>query len=102
LKESHLVQQVLTYLRYKGHKVFRMNSGAMLTGSKNQYRVQLAPPGCPDIIGWQKGTGKFIGVECKVGKNTRTSLQEQFAQSMTDDKCLYILAYSLTDVEKVL
>jgi hypothetical protein len=102
LKESALVQQVLTYLRYKGHKVFRMNAGAVMTGQFSQRRVQLAPPGCPDIIGWQKGTGKFIGVECKVGRNKRTLLQEEFAQSMTDDNCLYILAYSLTDVEKIL
>jgi hypothetical protein len=99
LKESALVQQVLSYLRLKGHKVFRMNAGAMYTGPDNRYRVQLAPPGCPDIIGWQKGTGKFIGVECKVGSNKRTQLQEQFAQSMIDDNCIYILAYDLKDVE---
>lgn len=102
MKESALVQQVLTYLKYKGHKVFRMNAGAIMTGQFSQRRVQLAPPGCPDIIGWQKGTGKFIGVECKIGHNKRTPLQEQFAQSMIDDKCIYILTYSLTDVEKVL
>jgi hypothetical protein len=102
LKESALVQQVLSYLRLKGHKVFRMNAGAMKTGPDNRYRIQLAPPGCPDIIGWQKSTGKFIGVECKVGKNKRTPLQEQFAQSMIDDNCIYILAYNLADIEKVL
>jgi hypothetical protein len=95
LKESALVQQILAYLRLKSHKVFRMNAGAMYTGPDNRYRVQLAPLGCPDIIGWQKGTGKFIGVECKVVRNKRTPLQEQFAQSMTDDNCIYILAYGL-------
>jgi hypothetical protein len=79
-----------------------MNAGAMYIGENNRYRVQLAPPGCPDIIGWQKGTGKFIGVECKVGSNKRTPLQEQFAQSMVDDNCIYVLAYSLSDVEKLL
>jgi hypothetical protein len=79
-----------------------MNSGAIKTGEYGQHRIQLAPPGCPDIIGWQKGTGKFIGVECKVGKNKRTPLQELFAQSMIDDNCIYILAYSLSDIEKVL
>jgi 4-aminobutyrate aminotransferase-like enzyme len=79
-----------------------MNAGAIYTGPNNRYRVQLAPPGCPDIIGWQKGTGKFIGVECKVGKNKRTELQEQFARSMQDDGCIYILAYSLNDIEAIL
>lgn len=79
-----------------------MNAGAIKTGQHSERRVQLAPPGCPDIIGWQKGTGKFIGVECKVGSNKRTQLQEQFAQSMLDDNCIYILAYDLKDVEQVL
>jgi hypothetical protein len=103
LKKSALVQQVLSYLRLKGHKVFRMNSGALpFVGKHKEYRIQLAPPGCPDIIGWQKGTGKFIGVECKVGSNKRTPLQEQFAQSMIDDDCIYILAYDLNDVDAVL
>ncbi len=79
-----------------------MNAGAINTGQYGERRVQLAPPGCPDIIGWQKGTGKFIGVECKVGRNKRTPLQEQFAQSMIDDNCIYILAYDLKDVEAIL
>jgi len=102
LKESALVQQVLSYLRLKGHKVFRMNSGRIFTGEQRNRLVQLAPAGCPDIIGWQKGTGKFIGVECKVGKNRRTTLQEQFAKDMVADGCIYILAYDLKDVESEL
>jgi hypothetical protein len=80
-----------------------MNSGLMhIQGRERIRRIQMAPPGCPDIIGWQKGTGKFIGVECKVGRNKRTPLQEQFAQSMIDDNCIYILAYDLADVEQIL
>lgn len=79
-----------------------MNAGAMHTGENNRYRVQLAPAGCPDIIGWQKGAGKFIGVECKVGINKRTPLQEQFAKDMQADGCIYILAYDLRDVESIL
>lgn len=75
-----------------------MNAGAVKTGQYGERRVQLAPSGCPDIIGWQKGTGKFIGIECKVGKNRRTALQEQFAKDMKADGCIYILAYDLKDV----
>jgi hypothetical protein len=74
----------------------------MQTGPDNRYRVQLAPPGCPGIIVWQKGTGRFIGVECKVGRNKRTFLQEQFASDMEADGCIYVLAYDLGDVEKLL
>ncbi len=79
-----------------------MNAGRMYLGDQRKRLVQLAPSGCPDIIGWQKGTGKFIGVECKVGKNSRTALQEQFAKDMEADGCIYILAYDLRDVEAVL
>jgi len=98
LKESALVQQVITYLRLKGHTVFRMNAGAVKTGPYGQHRIQLAPVGCPDIIGWQKGTGRFIGVECKIKPNKPTELQQQFGRTMQADNCIYILAYSLDDV----
>lgn len=79
-----------------------MNAGALKTGPDNCYRIQLAPPGCPDIIGWQRGTGKFIGVECKVGRNKRTLPQEEFAKMMLVDGCIYVLVYDLSDVERIL
>jgi 4-aminobutyrate aminotransferase-like enzyme len=79
-----------------------MNAGAIKTGQYGERRVQLAPPGCPHIIGWQKGTGRFIGIECKVGKNKRNTLQEEFAKMMITDDCIYVLAYALSDVERIL
>jgi hypothetical protein len=38
----------------------------------------------------------------KLGKNKRRLLPEQFAQSMVNDGCIYILADNLRDVEDVL
>jgi hypothetical protein len=107
LKESALVSQTIQYLTFKGHTVWRNNSGAVRIGTPNskynrQYLIKLAPVGSPDIIGWEKGTGRFIGIECKVGYNKPTQFQKDFAERMQKDGCLYILAYSLSDVEKVL
>jgi 4-aminobutyrate aminotransferase-like enzyme len=80
-----------------------MNAGTLpFVGKHKEYRVQLAPPGCPDIIGWQKGTGRVIGVECKVSSNKRTPRQEEFAKMMVADGCIYVLAYALSEVERIL
>jgi len=81
---SSVVQQVLSSLKLKGRKVFRIHSGAMGDGLKSKYRVsRLLLPAV--IIGWQKETDKLIGIERQGGINRRTALQEQ--PCTDDDSC---------------
>lgn len=105
MKETALVHQIISYLLYKGHKVVRFNTGAArksytnTQGFSREHLIRFGSPGWPDIIGYEKGTGQFIGVECKVKGNKPTELQDQVGLEMQANNVIYILAYSLTDVE---
>lgn len=99
MKETALVRQIIEYLNYRGHKVWRNQSGGMyVPGPKRTNFIRMGPVGSPDIIGFEKGTGICIGIECKVGKNDRTEAQSQFGNEMLANNCAYLLAYSLDDV----
>lgn len=99
MKETYLVKQIINYLNLKGHLVWRNQSGGRSVPSSNGRTnfIQFAPAGSPDIVGLTK-TGQFIGVECKVGRNTTTELQKSFLGQIKQRKGLSIVAYSLDDV----
>ena len=52
--------------------------------------------GIPDIISCYKG--KFIGIECKVGKNKMSKVQEEHRDMILSAEGIHILAYKLEDV----
>lgn len=56
--------------------------------------------GIPDIICCYKG--KFIGIECKIGKNKMSPIQEKHKQEIEESQGIHILAYSLDDVKKII
>lgn len=101
MKESHLIQQVLTYLSYKGHYVWRNNTGATRAGKFNERFIRYGLPGSSDVLGCAKD-GKLIAVECKIKPRKPTTLQIQFLSEVNKRGGYGVLAYSLTDVEKVL
>lgn len=98
MKEQLLVRTIIEYLRCKGHTVWRQNSGTVRTGKNNSQFVRLAPPGTPDIIGFHGKTGRFIGIECKVGSNKPTQWQKEFGQNIQAAGGIYILAYTIDDI----
>jgi len=65
-------------------------------------KIKLSPTGSPDIIGYCKPDGKFIGIECKIGKNTPTDHQEAFLKDIDDKNAINIVAYSLEDAQETL
>jgi Holliday junction resolvase len=76
MKEQVLVNQVLAYLKLKGHYAWRVNTGAMY--SKDNRFVRFGFKGVSDIVGINGHDSKFIAIECKVGKNKPTQFQEDF------------------------
>lgn len=97
--EQVLVNQVLEYLKYKGHYVWRQNTGGMYD-HKNRF-VKFGFKGISDIIGIASD-GKMIAVECKVGKNKPTQFQQDFLDSIRERGGYAILCYQLEDVENIL
>lgn len=106
MKESQLVSLIIKRLWYERHwlKVWRANAGKVkVTDQKgNHHFYQGNINGCPDIIGYCAPFGRFIGIECKIGKNTQTEYQKVFEEDSTGKGAIYIIAKSLEDVEQVL
>lgn len=62
--EQPIKEGILAWLLMQGAYAINVQSGSILTEYNDQtYKVDLAPPGTPDIIGWFKGHP--FGVEVK-------------------------------------
>lgn len=64
MKECDLIKAISNYLKTVPNLFFWKEHGGM-----------YGTAGIPDLIVCYKG--RFIGLECKVGKNTATALQQQ-------------------------
>jgi hypothetical protein len=81
------------------NKVFhwRQNSGAYKSEAGTWVRYGFT--GCPDIIAVAKGTGQFVGIECKAGKNDLSEHQKRFRDRLEAEGGLYIVARSVDELE---
>lgn len=97
MKETALVRQILDYCSWQNLLFWRNQSGAVkVTNSYGkQHMMRLGATGSPDLIGCIKGN--LIGIECKVGKNKTTQLQEEFGERIRKAGGLYKVVYSLDE-----
>lgn len=94
--EGQIQTAILEYLMIKGHFVYRNNSGGFTDKRGHYYRYGLA--GSADIIGVEKGTGKFIAVEVKRAAGKTTEGQEKYLESVRSRGGIGIVARSVDDV----
>ena len=87
-EETKLQKSVQKYLESKGAYCFKVHGSAYMKA------------GIPDIISCYKGC--FIGIECKVGKNKMSTLQEEHRDQIVRAGGIHILAYKLDDVKTVI
>ncbi|GAC1385838.1 MAG: hypothetical protein NVSMB45_15030 [Ginsengibacter sp.] len=73
---NELTQYTLKVLKMSGFEVWR-NNAIPVRG-----RTFIGRKGVSDIIGFCKQTGKFIGVEIKVGKDTLKPEQTDFLTTL--------------------
>jgi len=105
MTEQQLVTLIINYLNAKGHFVWRHNSGVThasyttKAGVRKDRMWRSGLKGSSDIIGIAKD-GRFIAIECKVGANKPTPLQEEFIASVLAHKGYACVAYDLSDVER--
>lgn len=93
MSESDVVKSCLHWLLYHGCFVWRNNTG-------RRGRVSYGLQGSADIIGITP-SGKFIGIECKVGKNKPDQEQIAFGGEISTRKGIYMVAYSSHDLEQL-
>jgi hypothetical protein len=80
MKESDIVRQVIQVVNdSRLAYVWRCQSGTLLGG-----RVHLAPPGTPDIVGFRRRDGRFVGLEVKVPGKKPSSEQLVAGQRIRD------------------
>jgi len=90
--EADVQKRILEYLRLRGFKVWRQNSG------RGQNNIRLAPKGTSDIIGCLPG-GRFIALEVKAPTGGRVSpAQRSFIDSITELGGLAGVVRSVADV----
>ena len=108
MTEQQLKTLIKNYLLTKGHYVWVNNSGLTRNKYTNKAGVtserawRAGIRGGSDILGIEKGTGRFIAVEVKVGKNTPTDQQKEFLHEIERRGGHAIVAYTLEDVQRYL
>lgn len=86
-EETKLQRRIQDYLESIGAYHFKVHGNSYMKS------------GIPDVISCYKG--KFIGIECKIGKNKPSKLQEEHRNMILEAGGIHILAYKLEDVVKI-
>lgn len=98
--EQLVTLAITQYLNLRGH-VFKRNQSGMtfIKGPMGKTRaIRMGEKGWPDLIGLEKGTGRFFGIEVKAGKNKATPEQEAMLHKIRFNKGIAVLAYSVDEV----
>jgi hypothetical protein len=98
LSETGVVKACLEYLTLKGIFAWRNNTGAVQVEGKRFVRFGIK--GSPDILGVMPD-GRFLGVETKSAKGRLTAEQKAFGEAVTNRRGVYIVARSVSDLEKI-
>lgn len=89
MKESELITKISRYLKTMDNLFFWKEHGGM-----------YGTTGIPDLIVCYKG--RFIGLECKVGKNKPTVLQAQMIQQIIRAGGYALVVRSVDEVKQVI
>ncbi len=102
MTEQAVQLQLLDYLAYKPVFVWRNNSGALRNDKKRL--VRFGKVGSADILGIQKGTGKFIAIEVKRPDMSHkpTPAQLEFLEEIHAHGGLAGIATCTEDVDRIL
>ena len=99
-KPERAVQKaIVRWLRAYGCLVAITDAGAAYKAGA--FFGDSLPPGWPDITGLLPD-GRFIGVECKAKRGRQSLAQKLMEQEIRKRNGIYVLAYSIEDVEKLL
>ena len=101
-REQDLVNAIIDLITLRGGVAIRVNSGMVPIDNGNGTRRVLrgAPAGTADIIACYHG--RFVAIECKVGRNKPTALQTDFLERVGMAEGLAMVAYDVQAVIDVL
>ena len=98
---SETTSAILAYLILQGFAVWRQNNSGIYDQKTNRYRFNpQGRRGVPDIIGFRKRDGLFIGVEVKAGRDQLRPEQKQFLDELKDAGGLAFVAHSFAQFQQ--
>ena len=102
-KTNSLTKSCTDLLNASGFVVWRNNNGGVYDAKIGKYRKNRThKQGVPDIIGYQKKTGKSFWCEIKTGTDKISPEQENFINEATYNNCFVIVVKKLSDCENFL
>lgn len=107
MTEAQLVNWCISYLSLKQFMVWRNNTGMFkgnYTDKKGITRnrvIRAGVKGSSDIFAIEPKTGRFIAIECKVGKNKPTPQQEAFLDDVDRHGGLALVIYTPEELETI-
>jgi hypothetical protein len=96
MSETKVVSACLDWLAKNRIMAWRNNTGAAKIGD---HYVSFGSKGSSDIVG-VLSSGRFLAIECKFGKGRQSPEQKTFQKMIEKNNGLYILAYSVDDLER--
>lgn len=102
LTANQATRQILNYLNLAGFYAWRNNNNAVWDEKKQIFRKGSVEKGIPDILGFEKATGKMIAVEVKAGKDKPSPEQLRFIAALEKSGGLACFASCAGDVVEYL
>lgn len=96
MSETKVVSACLDLLAKKRIMAWRNNTGATKIGD---CYVSFGSKGSSDIVGVLP-SGRFLAIECKFGKGRQSPDQKIFQKMIEKNNGLYILVYSVDELER--
>jgi hypothetical protein len=98
--ETGFQKAIMDYLQIRGHFVWRNNTGGRpwISSGGRKRMMMFGKKGSGDILGVEKGTGRFISIEVKVPGNMPTDDQVAFMEEILSRGGLAFVASTVDDV----
>lgn len=96
--ENEVKNACLRWLKDRGIFAWRNNTGMAWIGN---HPIRFGLPGSGDILGLLPD-GKFLSIECKSKTGKQSDVQKRFQENIEQNNGVYVLAYSVKDVEEAL
>ena len=84
-----------------GLVLWRAATGKLLSPDGQRY-LYVGMKGCSDLIGLQRGIGRFVAIECKTGKSRLSDDQKRFRVMVLAMGGIYVEARVVEDVGREL
>ena len=97
--ESSVVSACIEWLYKRGCFVWRNNTGAYKPENSSAY-VRYGYKGSADILGITPKGGRLVAIECKGTGGKVSDAQLEFGLKINRLGGIYIVAYSVDDLEK--